>query len=255
MALMLRSLASSFNSERTPLPCIDPLSRSCSRQGKAKRTPEPVRASPYPPLKRSSPGYGRSSTPLKRTASLHGGDSLASFQRAEQTCKPTVKRRPSNGPLRPALSLANTLILDPLVCPPPIPLPRSVVHHIPLPKPSILPHLRRRSSLAPEPGSPTALVPRQAPLPSPPCVIGGKKKRESLAQRTLRRQFERTPRGAQVKALGPHVAMRMMSEAEEEAAVAAVVIIDETSDSDDVCMSDSWVQVAPDEMEWSIIDA
>lgn len=111
--------------------------------------------------------------------------------------------------------------------------------------------------MAPEPSAPTALVPRtsQVPLPSPPCIIAGKKKRESLAQRTLRRQFERTPRGAQVKVHGAHAALRMMSEAEEEAAVAAVVVVEEGSDSEDVCMADSWVEVAPsEEMEWSIID-
>lgn len=117
--------------------------------------------------------------------------------------------------------------------------------------------MRRRSSLAPEYGAPTALVPRtsQVSLPSPPSVLGLKKKRESLAQRTLRRQFERTPRGAQVKVLGAHAALRMMSEAEEEAAVAAVVVVEDGSDSEDVCMADSWVEVSPaEEMEWSLID-
>ncbi|KAJ1300086.1 hypothetical protein OPQ81_002568 [Rhizoctonia solani] len=287
-SLMLRSLASSFSSERAQGPCIDPLplSRTSSHRtegGKVKRTPEPARASPYPPLKRSSPGFGSGSgarrlssigQPLKRTTSLHGGDSLASLQRADSEArqpsfsKPshTRPRRQTNGPLRPALSLANTLVLDPLVCPPPVPVPR---HHVPIHAPAPVPlapkppiptifsqGVRRRSSLAPEPGAPTALVTRnQLPLPSPPCVLGAKKKRESLAQRTLRRQFERTPRGAQVKALGAHVAMRMMSEAEEEAAVAASVVVEEGSDSEDVCMADSWVEVAPsEEMEWSIID-
>ncbi|KAH7325319.1 hypothetical protein B0J17DRAFT_681858 [Rhizoctonia solani] len=290
MALMLRSIVSSFNSERSPLPCIDPiplpLSRTPSRNdgGKVKRTPEPVRASPYPPLKRSSPGLGSATgarrgvsigQPLKRTTSLHGGDSLASLQRAatelrsQSLCKPptTHKRRQTNGPLRPALSLANTLVLDPLVCPPPIPIARNTIHlHAPVivpqaPKPPIptifSQGLRRRSSLAPEAGAPTALVPRTShvPLPSPPSVLGIKKKRESLAQRTIRRQFERTPRGAQVKTLGAHAAVRIMSEAEEEEAVAAVVVVDDTSDSEDVCMSDAWVQVpAHEEMEWSLID-
>ena len=48
---------------------------------------------------------------------------------------------------------------------------------------------------------------------------------------------------------------RTESEAEEEAAVAAVVVVEEGSDTEDVCMSDSWVQVAPnEEMEWSLID-
>ncbi|CAE6479666.1 hypothetical protein ACGC1H_002435 [Rhizoctonia solani] len=271
MALMLRSLASSFSSERAPLPCIDPLplSRTSSHRdgGKAKRTPEPVRASPYPPLKRSS-GYGSGTgvrksigQPLKRMASLHGGDSLASLQRAateakQSSCKPQKRR--SNGPLRPALSLANTLVLDSLVCPPPVPL--AMVHPIvpvpPAPKPpipTISTQLRRRSSLAPESGAP-ALVPRSThPLPAPPCLFP-KRRRESLAQRTLRRQFERTPRGAQVKALGAHAALRMMSEAEEEEAVAAVLAVDDTSDADDVCMADSWVDVAPEEMEWSLVD-
>ncbi|CAE6424623.1 unnamed protein product [Rhizoctonia solani] len=272
MAVMLRSLASSFSSERSPLPCIDPLplARTTSRTdgGKVKRTPEPVRASPYPPLKRSSPGFGSGarksiSQPLKRTSSLHGGDSLASLQRAasdarqQQFCKSNKRR--TNGPLRPALSLANTLVLDSLVCPPPIPA-RNMVHApapmAPKPPTPTVFSLRRRSSLAPEPGAPAALVPRtnHVPLPSPPSVLCGKKRRESLAQRTLRRQFERTPRGAQVKAHGAHVAMRMLSEAEEEAAVAAAVVIDETSDSEDVCMSDSWVEVS-EEMEWSIIQA
>ncbi|CAE6476529.1 unnamed protein product [Rhizoctonia solani] len=288
MALMLRSLVSSFNAERSPLPCIDPiplpLSRTSSRTdgGKVKRTPEPVRASPYPPLKRSSPGLAsatgpRRAQPLKRTTSLHGGDSLASLQRAatelrsQSMCKPPTnhKRRQTNGPLRPALSLANTLVLDPLVCPPPVPIARNTIHlHAPVivppapkpPIPTIFSQLgvRRRSSLAPEAGAPTALVPRTShvPLPSPPSVLAIKKKRESLAQRTIRRQFERTPRGAQVKTLGAHAAVRIMSEAEEEAAVAAVVVVDDTSDSEDVCMSDAWVQVAPahEEMEWSLID-
>ncbi|CAE6466003.1 unnamed protein product [Rhizoctonia solani] len=287
MALMLRSLASSFGSERSQVGCIDglALSRSSSRteSGKVKRTPDPVRASPYPPLKRSSPVFGSSvnastvgkrpsiGQPLKRTASLHGGDSLASLERAASEAKeqppyckpPKHKPRRVNGPLRPALSLANTLVLDPLVCPPPVPIPR---HHIPVhvptpqpkpPTPIIFSQVRRRSSLAPEPGSPTALISRtsQVSLPSPPCVLGTKKRRESLAQRTIRRQFERTPRGAQVKTHGAHAAMRMMSEAEEEAAVAAVLIIEEGSDSEDVSMADSWVEVAPpsEEMEWSII--
>ncbi|EUC62790.1 hypothetical protein RSOL_455370 [Rhizoctonia solani AG-3 Rhs1AP] len=264
MALMLRSLASSFSSERTPLPCIDalPLSRTSIHRdgGKVRRTPEPVRASPYPPLKRSS-GYGSKSLgpPLKRMASLHGGDSLASLQRAateakQSICKPHSNKRKSNGPLRPALSLANTLVLDSLVCPPPVPL--AMVHPIvpnspapKLPVPTTL--LRRRSSLAPESG-PTALVPRNThvALPAPPCLFP-KRRRESLAQRTLRRQFERTPRGAQVKALGAHAALRMMSEAEEEEAVAAVFAMD---DPDDVCMADSWVDVASEEMEWSLVD-
>ncbi|KAG8690462.1 hypothetical protein FRC11_011449 [Ceratobasidium sp. 423] len=285
MALMLRSLASSFSSERSPVPCIDPLPlvRTPSHRtdgGKVKRTPEPVRASPYPPLKRSSPGFGSGTArrlsigqPLKRTTSLHGGDSLASLQRAasearqQSFCKPSNSnkyRRQTNGPLRPALSLANTLMLDPLVCPPPVPVPRNSVVHAPVPvppapkppTPTIFSQVRRRSSLAPEPGAPTALVTRtnQVPLPSPPSVIGSKRRRESLAQRTLRRQFERTPRGAQVKAHGAHAALRMMSEAEEEAAVAAVVVVEDGSDSEDVCMADSWVEVAPsEEMEWSII--
>ncbi|CAE6405995.1 unnamed protein product [Rhizoctonia solani] len=286
MALMLRSLASSFSSERAPVPCIDglPLGRSCSSShrdgGKVKRTPEPVRASPYPPLKRSSPGYGSGrrsiGQPLKRTASLHGGDSLASLQRAATEAKQSafksnhnlIKRRPTNGPLRPALALANTLVLDPLVCPPPVPIPRNTVVHpiVPVPPaprppvPTIFSQhgIRRRSSLAPEPGAPTALIPRTShvPLPSPPSVFNTKKRRESLAQRTLRRQFERTPRGAQVKAIGAHAAVRMMSEAEEEAAVVAVLTVEDTSDSEDVCMSDSWVQVAStsEDMEWSLID-
>lgn len=68
----------------------------------------------------------------------------------------------------------------------------------------------------------------------------------------LRRTFERTPRGAQVKVLGAHAAMRMMSEAEEEAAVAASVVVVPDPD-EDVCMADSWVQVS-DDMEWSVID-
>lgn len=84
-------------------------------------------------------------------------------------------------------------------------------------------------------------------LPSPPLALAGKKKRESLAQRTLRRTFERTPRGAQVKVLGAHAAVRMMTamnenEEDDEAAVAAsvVVVVDE-----DECMADadSWVEL------------
>ncbi|CCO33902.1 hypothetical protein BN14_07989 [Rhizoctonia solani AG-1 IB] len=204
-------------------------------------------------------------------ASLHGGDSLASLERAASEAKeqlpyckpPKHKARRVNGPLRPALSLANTLVLDSLVCPPPVPIPRH--HHIPVhvptpqpkpPTPVIFSQVRRRSSLAPEPGSPTALIARtsQMSLPSPPCVLGMKKKRESLAQRTIRRQFERTPRGVQVKTHGAHAAMKLMSEAEEEAAVAAVLVVEESSDSEDVSMADSWVEVNPsEEMEWSII--
>ncbi|KAF8687961.1 hypothetical protein RHS03_09845, partial [Rhizoctonia solani] len=288
MALMLRSLASSFGSERSQT-CIDglALSRTPSRTegGKVKRTSDGVRASPYPPLKRSSPAIGSGMSmsmglsmggkrpsigqPLKRTASLHGGDSLASLEQAAKEAKEQQpypkhkhKSRRVNGPLRPALSLANTLVLDPLVCPPPIPIPR---HHIPVhvptpqPKPTniVFSQVRRRSSLAPEASAPTALIARtsQVALPSPPSVLGTKKKRESLAQRTIRRQFERTPRGAQVKTHGAHAAMRMMNEAEEEAAVAAVLVIDEASDSEDVSMADSWVDVGPpsEEMEWSII--
>lgn len=279
MALMLRSLASSFSSERTAMDPL-PLSRTPSHRdgGKVKRTPEPVRASPYPPLKRSSPGFGSgsgarrlstsTSQPLKRTTSLHGGDSLASLQLAASEARQSFskpRRRQTNGPLRPALSLANTLVLDPLTCPPPVPLARNAMVHAPVvpmapkpPTPTIFSQVRRRSSLAPEPSAPTALVTRtnQVPLPSPPCVLGTKRKRESLAQRTLRRQFERTPRGAQVKAHGAHAALRMMSEAEEEAAVAAVLVVEDGSDTEDVCMSDSWVEVAPsEEMEWSIIES
>ncbi|KAG8681462.1 hypothetical protein FRC09_017473, partial [Ceratobasidium sp. 395] len=67
-------------------------------------------------------------------------------------------------------------------------------------------------------------------LPSPPVAVLLKKKRESLAQHTLRRTFEKTPRGAQVKVLGAHAAVRMMSamnkeiEAEYKATVSASVI-------------------------------
>ncbi|KAF8755005.1 hypothetical protein RHS01_05380 [Rhizoctonia solani] len=265
MALMLRSLASSFGSERSQT-CIDglALSRTPSRMHRRRQSQTVIRwcaSSPYPPLKRSSPAIGSGMSmsmglsmggkrpsigqPLKRTASLHGGDSLASLEQAAKEAKEQQpypkhkhKSRRVNGPLRPALSLANTLVLDPLVCPPPIPIPR---HHIPVhvptpqPKPTniVFSQVRRRSSLAPEASAPTALIARtsQVALPSPPSVLGTKKKRESLAQRTIRRQFERTPRGAQVKTHGAHAAMRMMNEAEEEAAVAAVLVIDEASDS------------------------
>ncbi|KAG8771983.1 hypothetical protein FRC12_003306 [Ceratobasidium sp. 428] len=109
------------------------------------------------------------------------------------------------------------------------------------------------------------------------------KKRESLAQRTLRRTFKKIPRGAQVKVLGAHAAVRMISgmneeiEAEEEAAVAASVIVvgEDENEPEDVCRTDPWVELnnkpavpspvlvkssqnipraGVDEMEWSMID-
>ncbi|KAG9088404.1 hypothetical protein FRC06_002052 [Ceratobasidium sp. 370] len=344
--IMLRSLAASLSTERAPLPFIgDPLSAGMgcpawtrpgtddcvpSAGGKAKHTPESHRASPYPPLVRSSSGYGsaagakrleatalaaRASQPLRRTASLQGGDSLAALQAAADdarlsprpaSCRPAnslpkqPRHRPRTGspvarPLRPAPTLVNALPLDVLVCPPPAPPPRFDVRlglefSAPtprrltmVPEPLVAPTaVRRRSSLAPAETAPTAVVMRGGSfaLPSPPVNVMGKKKRESLAQRTLRRTFERTPRGAQVKVLGAHAAVRMMSamneasEAEEEAAVAASVIVVGEDESEDVCMADSWVELnatplspvspilvesshnprAEEDMEWSMID-
>lgn len=315
---MLRSLAASLSSERSPLPFIaDPLAgigctswsqsgtddRAPPVSGKAKHNTESVRASPYPPLVRSSTGYGSgagakrlaaaglvaraSVQPLRRTASLQGGDSLASLQAAADdaklsgrtaSCKPVTglpkpPRRSRTGSnnvplraLRPTPSFVNTLPLDVLVCPPPAPpvrcglqlefptvrrVPAPVfVPEPPAPPPQPLVPLvsqRRRSSLAPAYEAPPALVMRQVPLPSPPANGLGKKKREPLVQRTLRRTFERTPRGAQVKVLGAHAAVRMMgamteAEAADEAAVAASVVVVGEEDAD-VCMVDSWVEL------------
>ncbi|QRW04549.1 hypothetical protein RhiLY_03548 [Ceratobasidium sp. AG-Ba] len=284
--IMLRSLSN----PRTPLPFIgDPLSVSAAMgcpawshpgpeertnpglggAGKTKHTPESHRASPYPPLARSSSGYGsaaglkrlaavtrsqsQTSQSLRRTASLQGGDSLAALQ---ESCRNTqVPRQPpppprrhsrpgSNGrALRPAPTLVN---LDLLVCPPPAPPPRSDIRiHFPTPpqppppvrQPPPSQPLRRRSSLAPAETAPAAMSPTRD---------DGQEKRESLAQRTLRRTFERTPRGAQVKVLGAHAAVRMMTamneneEADEAAVAASVVVVDE-----DECMADAdaWVEL------------
>ncbi|KAB5592142.1 hypothetical protein CTheo_4407 [Ceratobasidium theobromae] len=250
--IMLRPLAS-LGSERAPLPCMDPLGgRSRSGSGKVKHSAESVRASPYPPLTRSSGGFGlkrNASQPLRRTTSLHGGDSLAALEQQANACKPNKRRI---RPLRAAPSFVNTHPLDMLVCPPPAPPPQCQVSAPKLP-------MRRRSSLAPAPTAPTAFViprPSHVPLPSPPAYTCPKKKREPLAQRTIRRTFERTTRGAQVKVLGAHAAMRMMSEAEEEASVAASLVVIKDDSDDDISMSDSWVQVdrTPEEMDWSIID-
>ncbi|KAF8596539.1 hypothetical protein BDV93DRAFT_563168 [Ceratobasidium sp. AG-I] len=314
--IMLRSLAASLSSERSPLPFIaDPLAgigctswspagtddRALSVTGKTKHSPDSVRASPYPPLVRSASGYGSgagakrlaaaaltsraTSTPLRRTASLQGGDSLAALQAAADdaklsgrtaSCKPATglhkaPRRSRTGSnntplrgLRPTPSFVNTLPLDVLVCPPPAPPVRcglQLQFPTPRPAPVFVPETpppapvavapvvaqRRRSSLAPAFEAPPALVIRQVPLPSPPMVGLGKKKREPLVQRTLRRTFEKTPRGAQVKVLGAHAAVRMMgamteTEAEDEAAVAASVVVVVEEDAD-VCMVDSWVEL------------
>jgi len=343
--IMLRSLAASLSTERAPLPFIgDPLSAGIGCPawthpgtddrapsvggGKAKHTPETHRASPYPPLVRSSSGYGsaagakrlaanlaaRASQPLRRTASLQGGDSLAALQAAADdaklssrpaSCRPanTLSKQPRHRsrtgspvgrPLRPAPTLVNAPF-DVLVCPPPAPPPCRDVRlglefSAPTPRrpvivtepPAAPTSLRRRSSLAPAQTAPTAVVMRggSVALPSPPVNMMVKKKRESLAQRTLRRAFERTPRGAQVKVLGAHAAVRMMSamneasEAEDEAAVAASVVVVGEDEPEDVCMADSWVELNPapvspvspilvessqiprteEDMEWSMID-
>ncbi|KAG9096922.1 hypothetical protein FS749_007447 [Ceratobasidium sp. UAMH 11750] len=339
--IMLRSLAASLSTERAPLPFGDSgigcpaWSRSGTDEcapsvggGKTKHAPETHRTSPYPPLVRSSSGYGsaagakrlaaatlaaRASQPLRRTASLQGGDSLAALQAAADdaklsprpaSCRPTTtlskqpRHRPRTGspvgrPLRPTPTLVN-VPLDLLVCPPPAPPPRcdlrlGLEFSAPRPPRLVVPELsvapttvRRRSSLAPAQTAPTAVVMRSGSvtLPSPPVNIMAKKKRESLAQRTLRRTFERTPRGAQVKVLGAHAAVRMMSamnettELEDEAAVAASVIVVGEDEPEDVCMADSWVELNPapispvspiivepshspkpeEDMEWSMID-
>ncbi|KAG8774194.1 hypothetical protein FRC12_002110 [Ceratobasidium sp. 428] len=350
--IMLRSLASSLSTERAPLPFIgdqlsagigcpawshsgtDDRAPSSIGGGKTKHVSESHRASPYPPLVRSSSGYGSgagskrlaatvsrsSGQPLRRTASLQGGHSLIDFQAAaddaKQSPRPASCRSASplpkqprhrtrtgsvaRTPLRPSSTLVNTLPLDVLVCPPPAPPPRCDLRlglefaaptprrAVIIPEPPVAPNaVRRRSSLAPAQAAPTAVVMRNGSsmaLPSPPVAVLLKKKRESLAQRTLRRTFEKTPRGAQVKVLGAHAAVRMMSvmneeiEAEDEAAVAASVIVvgEDENEPEDVCMTDSWVELnnepaAPsspilvessqnipragvDEMEWSMID-